>query len=285
MDELNKINNNDLFAEVARRLSPNQNQPENNQPNQPNQPNDNTEIINKLNETKKEYEETKKREQEKQGIIDKFKDALGLGKKKETPPEDPKEIIDRLNKKNEETPNETEKNNQEKQEVPEDRQKEKVQHDQKIDKDLLKIIDGLQKKVAFLEERDIARDQDEFLDGHGLKTKEQKKLFDFLYEDYMEGKPKDHNVPTNVIQEMVEKATSMSNAQKAVSDKIQTQNLHKQWQQSNNLNIGNGIYSNMTTEQFDNLTLGEREDLHKTNPLLYKHLLDQSIKRRGLRVV
>ena len=64
--------------------------------------------------------------------------------------------------------------------MPEDRQKEKVQHDQKIDKDLLKIIDGLQKKVAFLEERDIARDQDEFLDGHGLKTKEQKKLFDSL---------------------------------------------------------------------------------------------------------
>ena len=236
-------------------------------------------------ENEKTKEELKKLQEERakekaeleksKSLIQTFKEALGFTKK-EPPKKTNDDLINELDKDKDKEPTK-----------PEDK-KDKETPENKNESELLKTVKGLTDVVKNLndeiktlkadkEQRKLKKD----LTDLGLEDEDEQKLYTHLKDEALQGKPKEHQLEEKQVISLIAQAKAMAKARK---EKLQAINREDVYDRLKNQGSNNGI-NNITVKDFDKMTIREKEQLNKFNPIIYNALNDQSYRNAGIREI
>ena len=218
-------------------------------------------------------EEKKKRD----SFLDNVKKALGL--KKEVKEKTLEEQVNSFKKEVQEPP----KQNKEKTSQPElhTNQPDLIAKLIKLQEAQLKAIADQNKKIEEIGRYAETDKLSKFLSSQGLTTQEEQEEFNEIYAKEMEGLPEGTEPDAEKMAEMVEEAKDTAAFRLKRKEKKKAANIHrKQLEQSRNALRGGHVIG---VNEFEKMSLSQKADLQKTNPLLYESCKRAYLEKGGWR--
>lgn len=237
-------------------------------------------------ETEKTKEELKKLQEERvkekaeleksKSLIQTFKEALGFTKK-EPPKKTNDDLINELGKDDKDK--DKEKNN------PEDKKDDKENKIEielrKTIKDLTDVVKNLNDDIKTLKADKEQNKLKKELTDLGLNNEDEQKLYTHLKDEALQGQPKDYKISEKQSISLISQAKAMAQARKLKLQEIDREDVYEKLK---NQGSNNGI-NNITVKDFDKMTIREKEQLSKFNPIIYNALNDQSYRNAGIRQI